>query len=87
MKLQFLSPNKTIFDGDIESVTIPGTKGSFTVWDNHAPLLTSMASGTVLFQINDKDVQEIGVSGGFAEVKDNTVTICTEKVIDTEDKE
>jgi F-type H+-transporting ATPase subunit epsilon len=84
MKLQFLSPNKTIFDGEVESVTIPGEKGSFTVLDHHAPLLTTMISGTVAFVIKDKDVKEISVSGGFAEIKDNVVTVCTEKVIEAE---
>lgn len=84
MKLHFLSPSKTIYDGDIESVTIPGTKGLFTVWDKHAPLLTTMTKGTVVFRTANNNEKEVHVSGGFTEVKDNVVTICIEKVIDKE---
>jgi F-type H+-transporting ATPase subunit epsilon len=86
MKLQFLSPSKTIFDGEVESVTIPGSKGLFTVLDSHAPLLTTMNKGIVVFRTKDTNTREISVTGGFAEVKDNVITICTEKVVESEDK-
>jgi len=85
MKLQFLSPTKTLFNGNVESVTIPGTKGLFTVWDKHAPLLTTVEKGTVVFRVEGTDIREFKIAGGFAEVKDNVVTICTEKVIDTKE--
>lgn len=87
MKLQFLSPGKTIYDGDVQSVTIPGTKGMFSVWEKHAPLITTMTEGTVVFRITDKEIHEVHISGGFAEVKDNVVTICVEKIIEKESAE
>jgi F-type H+-transporting ATPase subunit epsilon len=84
MKLQFLSPNKTIYDGEVEAVTLPGTIGLFTVLDKHAPLLTTLTKGVVTFRISNSDTRMITISGGFAEVKENEITVCTEKVIDTE---
>jgi F-type H+-transporting ATPase subunit epsilon len=87
MKLQFLSPSKTIFNGDVESVTIPGSKGSFTVLENHAALLTTVSQGNVIFQIKGAEIKEYTVSGGFAEVQNNVVSICIEKIIDSEKKE
>lgn len=81
MRLVLLSPVKKLFDGDIDSVTIPGTKGLFTVLPHHAPLITTIENGTVTYKIGDVE-QSIQVADGFAEVKKNTVSICIEKVIE-----
>ncbi len=81
MKLHFLSPKKIIYNGEVESVTIPGSKGSFTVLDKHAPLLTTLQKGTVVYCVKEKDTHKVSIAGGFAEVKDNIVTICIEKEI------
>lgn len=84
MKLHFLTPSKTIFDGEVTSVTIPGTKGLFTVLTDHAPLLTTIEKGVVEYTIGDSETIAVIVGGGFAEVKNNIVTICAEKILEAE---
>lgn len=84
MKLHFLTPSKTIFDGEVTSVTIPGTKGLFTVLTDHAPLLTTIEKGLVEYTIGESEKIEVIVGGGFAEVKNNVVTICAEKILEAE---
>ena len=80
MRLVLLSPVKTLFDGEIDSVTIPGTKGLFTVLPHHAPLITTIDKGLITYKIGETE-QNIQVAEGFAEVKNNVVSICIEKVI------
>ncbi|MBI1224591.1 MAG: hypothetical protein GC192_05090 [Bacteroidetes bacterium] len=47
MNITILTPDKEIFQGSIVSVKVPGTLGEFQVLKNHAPIVSSLASGTV----------------------------------------
>ncbi len=78
MKFLLLSPEKTLFDGEVNSVTVPGTKGIFTVWENHAPLLSTLTKGKVVFKTENEE-HHFAVNGGFIEVKDNVISVCVEK--------
>lgn len=75
--LHILSPEKTLFKGKVSQVRLPGTKAPFTVLYNHAPLITSLEAGAVRWNSAEGN-GELAVSGGFAEVKDNNVTLCVE---------
>lgn len=50
MTLEILSPERTLFSGEVESVTLPGTLGEFTVLRHHAPLISSLTAGEVRFR-------------------------------------
>ena len=83
MKLEIITPEQIYFSGEVTSVTLPGTSGLFTVWENHAPLISSLAKGKISFVAivdNHKVETELVVDGGFAEVSNNTVTVCVESV-------
>ena len=79
MKFEIITPEQIYFSGDVTSVTLPGTSGLFTVWENHAPLISSLTKGKVSYTA-DKIETELIVEGGFAEVSNNTVTVCIESV-------
>jgi F-type H+-transporting ATPase subunit epsilon len=78
MQFILLTPEKKLFDGDVESVTIPGTKGLFTVLPQHAPLLTTVGKGLLTYRTGDSEMS-INVEDGFADVKNNVITVCIEK--------
>lgn len=78
MRLILLSPVKTLFNGDVESVTIPGSKGQFTVLPQHAPLMTTIEKGVITYVTKDGETS-LTVEDGFADVKNNVVSICIEK--------
>ena len=81
MKLEIITPEQIYFSGDVNSVTLPGTNGLFTVWDNHAPLISSLAKGKINFIATEtKQETELTVDGGFAEISNNVVTVCVEAV-------
>lgn len=80
MKFLLLSPEKKLFDGEVDSVTIPGTKGIFTVWPHHASLITTLEKGEVVCKTSGAE-QKFLVDGGFAEVKNNIVSVCIERLI------
>ena len=69
MTLEILSPERTLFSGEVESVTLPGTLGEFTVLRHHAPLISSLTAGEVRFR----------QKGGFVEVKKDEVSVCIQQ--------
>ncbi len=79
MKLEIITPEQIYFSGEVTSVTLPGTSGLFTVWENHAPLISSLKPGKISYKA-DKDETELNVDGGFAEISNNVVTVCLELV-------
>ena len=51
LRLKVISPEKILFDGDVESVTVPGTLGEFEVLENHAPIISSLNAGKMTFVV------------------------------------
>lgn len=78
MKLEILTPEKRLFKGEIQSITIPGKKGSFTVLSNHAPLVSTLNKGVLEFTTKAYKDESITVNGGVVEVQDNKIIILAE---------
>ena len=47
MNLEIVSPEKTLFTGEVDSVSVPGTDGSFQMLNNHAPIISTLKEGKV----------------------------------------
>ena len=77
LKLRIIAPDKLVFEGEVESVTLPGTVGSFTVLNRHAPIISSLEKGEIVYK--DANGQtDVTVRSGFVEVRDNVLSICVE---------
>ena len=85
MHLIIVSPEHTLFDGLVNWVELPGDMGRFQVLYNHAPLISSLQKGNMVFETavassNAKPkTQTIAVTGGFVEVKNNAISVCVEQ--------
>ena len=77
MKIRIITPSELLFEGDVESVTLPGTLGSFTVLDMHAPIVSSLESGKVVIKTAN-GAQDYSLNSGFVEIKNNNITVCIE---------
>lgn len=75
--LEILSPEKTLFKGEVTSVRLPGGKAPFVVLHNHAPIITTLVAGAITWE-SETGGGSVAVSGGFAEVKENHVVACVE---------
>jgi len=73
--LSILSPEKSIFEGDAESITLPGKLGSFTILAHHAPIVSSLKKGTLLYSTGGQE-QDFDINGGFVEMDGETVSVC-----------
>ncbi len=77
MHLEILTPEKTLYRGEVESITLPGTMGSFQILNKHAPIISSLTKGILSFTAGDK-IKELEVEDGFVEMHDNNVVVCIE---------
>ena len=76
LHLSIVSPEKSIFDGDVKIVTLPGTVGSFTILPGHAPIVSSLQAGTLSYTTMEGEERTIDIQGGFVELSDGTVSAC-----------
>lgn len=74
MKVEIISPDKQIFEGDADSLVLPGKDGSFGVLNNHAPIVASLAAGQVIVKSTAGE-QAFDVNGGVVEVVKNKVIV------------
>ena len=84
ISLEILTPEKPIFNEKVESVTVPGTKGSFQVLKDHAPLMSTIDIGVVALKIKDQ-TSYFTTGGGTIEVKKNKITILADSMEKVED--
>lgn len=77
LNLRIVSPEKVVFDGAVERVVVPGTKGEFEILQNHAPIISTLDAGKLLYSDSEGE-HEMQISGGFVEVQKNRVNACVE---------
>lgn len=77
LHLRIVSPEKVVYDGEVESVLVPGTLGNFEILTDHAPIISSLEKGVVEYKTHQQK-QKIEILGGFVEVKQNNVSLCVE---------
>lgn len=84
LHLVIVSPERTIFDGPVNWVELPGELGKFQVLVNHAAIISSLNEGEIIYQCGEaqyrvkRDTQTLKITGGFVEVKNNLVSACVE---------
>ena len=72
MVLEIISSEQILFKGEVESVTLPGAKGSFTVLENHASLISTLDAGTIEY-VTGGERHSVSVGGGFVDEKTNRI--------------
>lgn len=89
MHLEIVSPEATLFSGEVTSVTVPGVEGEFEMLNNHAAIVSLLQEGNVKFQgdiVIDEDHEAkftkgsngemiLSISSGTVEMSDNNVIV------------
>jgi len=81
--LEIVTPQATVFSGDVEMVTLPGVDGEIGVYPNHVRLMTQMVPGQVTVQQAGGE-RLIAVGEGMVEVTARRVSIITDMAIDAD---
>ncbi len=90
MTLDIISPEATLFSGEVTAVTLPGVDGSFQILNHHAPIVSILDAGEVKIQANsfhfakdvaskftkvDEKTYTLTISSGTIEMNDNKVIV------------
>ncbi len=81
MELEIISPERIVYTGKVDSVTLPGVLGQFTILPQHAALISSLKEGEIIY-IDADGENRIRIDSGFAEVRDNKISVCIEKILE-----
>ncbi len=74
LHLDFVSPERVLFSGDVDQVDLPGSEGDMGILAGHAPLVTTLRPGIItIFRGGARE--PIVISGGFAEVGPGGLTV------------
>jgi len=87
MYLEIISPEKVLFKGEVDSVSVPGTNGEFQMLNNHAAILSTLVEGKVQFEVSGSDFElsddisvngstyTLEIKGGVIEMNNNKTTV------------
>jgi len=75
---EVLTPDKKLYSGKAKLISVPGSKGAFEILKNHAPIISTLDSGTV--RVLDESGQEFlfDILGGVVDCQSNHVSILVE---------
>lgn len=74
LRLRVYTPEQELFEGEVREVTAPGAYGEIGILPDHAALVTTLEPGVLSYK-QDGRVGRFQIAGGFAEVRDNVVTV------------
>lgn len=78
MLLEIITPDRRIFEDEINSVVLPGIDGSFGILKGHAPMISALKKGKVKITDKSSTRHQFDIEGGVVEVLNNKVIVLAE---------
>lgn len=78
MQLEIITPEKSIYKGEIASAVFPGSEGFFGVLPNHSPIISTLKNGEIKIVDSDKKEAAFTVNGGVVEISNNKIIVLAE---------
>ncbi len=80
MYLEIVTPSAKVFEGEVNVVTFPGSDGSFQVLNDHAPLVSTLADGEVVYK-SKSGSESTHITGGVVEVLNNKIVVLADGLV------
>ena len=75
MEIEIITPDETVFTGEVSLVQFPGIVGPFEVLNNHAPLISVLNAGKIKVKDATNNIQYFEIKGGVVEVLNNKILV------------
>ena len=75
LQLTISKVDAPVFDGDVVSVTVPGTEGEMTILADHEALISVLKAGTITVRPESGEVQTFVINQGTIEISHNHATV------------
>ena len=80
MEIEILTPEKTLFEGEVRSLKVPGNKGEFQVLKDHAPIVSTLGKGKITISEPSGVLTDFEIDGGIVEVRKNKIILLVEGI-------
>jgi F-type H+-transporting ATPase subunit epsilon len=78
MLLEIIAPDQKLYSGEVDLIQVPGSKGSFEILRNHAPIISTLDSGQIKVIDQKGSTRFFEISGGVIEAKNNKIIVLAE---------
>ncbi len=78
MFLEIITPDEKIFSGEVTLVKLPGSKGSFEILNNHAPIVSTLEKGEIKVIESSSKESLFKINGGVIECSANKIIVLAE---------
>lgn len=75
MKLSIVSPEETLYEGEVKSVKMQGIDGKFQVLNDHAPLISALSKGEIKIEEESGEQKSFAINSGLVELAKNEILI------------
>jgi len=81
VEFELVSPEELLVSQPVEMVVVPGGEGYYGVLVGHIPMITNVKAGAITIYDDNRITDRIFVTGGFAEVTEERVTVLVERAV------
>lgn len=85
MKIEIVSPSRKVFSDEATGISLPSSMGYIEILEDHCPLVAELGIGTVKLLSGKYSGKDFFLSGGYVEVKNNSVTVLAETIEEKKD--
>ena len=78
MLLEIIAPDHQLYEGEVDLVQVPGSKGLFQILRNHAPIISTLDQGQIKIVDQKGGTTFFEVDGGVIEAKNNKIIVLAE---------
>ncbi len=85
VQCDIVTQEKSVFSGEVESISLPGSEGRMGVLPNHSPLLTTLTYGEIIIHLEGGKDSYYAIGGGFAEIQPDKIIILADSAEEAAD--
>ena len=78
MLLEIIAPDRKLFQGEVDLIQVPGSKGSFEILRNHAPIISTLEPGQIKIIDQKGSTSFFDIGGGVIEAKNDKIIVLAE---------
>ena len=75
MLVEIITPDAKLFEGEVNSIKLPGTNGGFEILNNHAPIISTLTAGKISIASDNGQKEFFEIQGGVIEMQNNKIIV------------
>ena len=81
MVVEIITPDAKLFEGEVNSIKLPGSNGGFEILNNHAPIISTLTAGKISIDSDNGQKESFEIQGGVIEKQNNKIIVDRKSVV------